>query len=147
MKICKLLPHTADTRLYVEADTLPELFEAAVEGMGNIVKSSPPKAGPPRAEKLKVQSANVIKEIRIESPDVTSLLVDFLSEVLTYSQEEKAVFRKADIKKLTDTSIEAKVYGEKTDEFDEDIKAVTYHEAEVKKNSKGNWETVIVFDI
>lgn len=143
----KLLPHTADTCLYVEASTLAELFETAMEGMGNIIKSSQPKAGPPLAEKLKAQSPDIIKEIKIESQDATSLLIDFLSEVLTLSQEEKAVFRKADIKRLTDTGIEAEIFGEKVNEFDEDIKAVTYHEAEVRKNEKGNWEVTIVFDI
>jgi len=29
----------------------------------------------------------------------------------------------------------------------EDIKAVTYHEAEVKKKKDGIWETMLIFDI
>ncbi|MCX6765661.1 MAG: archease [Candidatus Moranbacteria bacterium] len=149
MKSYKLLPHTADTRLYVESDTLAGLFEAALEGMSNIIKSSPPKAGPPLAEKIKNRDnkPEIVKGINLTAPDTTSLLIDFLSEVLTYSQEEKAVFRKADIEKLTDTGLETNVYGKKVDGFDEDIKAVTYHEAEIKKNEKGNYETVIIFDI
>ena len=31
--------------------------------------------------------------------------------------------------------------------FDEDVKAVTYHEAQVKKNEKNNYEVTIIFDI
>jgi len=48
---------------------------------------------------------------------------------------------------LTETEIEVKVFGRKVEEFEEDIKAVTYHEAEVKKNEKGEYETMLVFDI
>ncbi len=145
MKIYKLLPHTADTRLYVEASTLPELFETALKGMSDIIKKTQKSYYALYSDRSKVY--NVLKEVKIESPDITSLLIDFLSEILTYSQEEKAVFRKADIKKLTDTILEAEIFGEKVDEFDEDIKAVTYHEAEVRKNKRGNWEVTIIFDI
>ncbi len=151
MKIYKLLPHTADVRLYVEADTMPELFQAAVEGMAQILSRLGGIKSETKNQKLKIKNKDrkteIAKSINLTSPDTTSLLIDFLSEALTYSQEEKAVFRKADIKKLTDTSIEAEIFGERVDEFDEDIKAVTYHEAEIKKNEKGNWEVVIVFDI
>ncbi len=70
-----------------------------------------------------------------------------MSEVLTYTYEEKAIFSKVEFIKLEDKELSGIVYGENVQGFDEDIKAVTYHEAEVKKNKKGNWETIIVFDI
>ena len=38
-------------------------------------------------------------------------------------------------------------HGFDIEEFDDDIKAVTYHEAEVRKNGKGNLETYMIFDI
>ncbi len=37
MKI-QYLPHTADVRMWVECETLQELFAAGVMGMGNILK-------------------------------------------------------------------------------------------------------------
>lgn len=62
--------------------------------------------------------------LELASLDISSLLIDFLSTILTLSYENKAIFC-----------------------FDKDIKAVTYHEAEVKKNDQGKYETTIVFDI
>ena len=40
-----------------------------------------------------------------------------------------------------------KLSGTRINNFDEEIKAVTYHEANVIKNKKGLWETCIIFDI
>jgi SHS2 domain-containing protein len=41
----------------------------------------------------------------------------------------------------------ATIKGNRVSYFDEDIKAVTYHEAAVKQNNEGQLETVIIFDI
>lgn len=137
MRNYKLLPHTADVRLYVEADSLEELFKGALAGMADIIKKG----------SCAVKVETMAKMIKIDSLDPTSLLVDFLSEVLRYSQEEKAIYCRVKILKLENNVLEAEIYGREADGFDEDVKAVTYHEAEIKKNEKGNWETVIIFDI
>lgn len=143
MKSYKLLSHTADIRLKVEGDTLPELFSAALLGMSGILK---PDFCQKSAESRRAHFP-LVCEISISSPDATALLVDFLSEALTFSCEKKAVFCQVEFAEITDNSLRAKIYGGKVNKFDEDIKAVTYHEAEIKKNKKGNLETVIVFDI
>lgn len=137
MRKYELLPHTADTRLYVEADTLEELFKGALNGLADIMKKG--------SCDIKVETKS--KVIKIDSLDLTSLLIDFLSEVLQYSQEEGSVYCRVKILKIENNSLEAEIYGREADGFDEDVKAVTYHEAEIKKNERGNWEVVIVFDI
>lgn len=137
MRNYKLLPHTADVRLYVEADTPEELFKGALNGMAEILKKGF------CAEKIETAS----KMLNIESIDQTSLLIDFLSEALQYSHEEKIIYCRVKIIKLEEKSLEAEIFGRGADGFDEDIKAVTYHEAEIRKNEKGNWEVTIVFDI
>jgi SHS2 domain-containing protein len=43
--------------------------------------------------------------------------------------------------------LEATVYGRKVSGFKEDVKAVTYHEADITENEEGCLETVVVFDI
>ena len=93
------------------------------------------------------KSVEVVKKINLSATDTTSLLIDFLSEALTYSQEERAVFTKVLFSDLDEKNIAAEIYGQTVDDFGEDIKAVTYHEANVVKNNRGNWETVIIFDI
>lgn len=45
MRTHQTLSHTADIRLRVEADNLPELFVAAIEGMTSILKAQSEKHG------------------------------------------------------------------------------------------------------
>lgn len=134
----KILSHTADVRLSVKSDTPEGLFVAALDGMNAIINPELAK----RAGDLVLT-----KNVSIKSPDITALLIDFLSAILTYSHEERAMFYKAEIIKLENNYLNAKVWGRKIDEFKEDIKAVTYHEAEIEKNKAGEWKTVVVFDI
>ena len=137
MRNYKLLPHTADIRLYVEADTLEELFKGALNGMCDIIKKD--------ASSVKVETES--KMIEIEALDITSVLIDFLSEVLEFCQEEGNIYCRTKILTLNDTSIKAEIFGREAEGFDRDVKAVTYHNAEIKKNEKGNFEVTIVFDI
>lgn len=138
MKLIKHESHTADVQIMVKADTLEELFAGALEGMNRILKANIPSDNTVQSERL---------EIEINSSDVTTLLIDFLSEVLTVSYEKRRIYSGLKILELKDSSMKAWVYGISVESFDEDIKAVTYHLAKVKKNSSGKWQTRIVFDI
>lgn len=132
------LPHTADIRMEVEAPTLDGLFRAALEGMGNVLYSSNTNA----------QDENGITcDVSLEAPDTTVLLIDFLSEALTTGYEKYCIFYKVEFDHFTGNRLKARLYGFSVDTFHEDIKAVTYHEAEVEKNAAGNWYTKIIFDI
>lgn len=138
MESYQILSHVADVRLKVEAENLENLFCQALRGMAEILKKDfCQKAG----------QYDFSEEISVFSPDKTALLIDFLSEALTLSYERKIIFCEADFSELKNKFLRAKIFGKKSEEFDEDIKAVTYHEAEVKKNKKGKWETLVVFDI
>lgn len=137
MKTHKVLPHTADVRLWVESDTLTGLFEAALEGMAGLIKRT----------KIDETVSKVEEKIELNAPDPTALLIDFLSAVLTLCHQKKAVFTQVDFAHFGTNSLSGTIRGAKTDGFDEDIKAVTYHEAEIIKNNSGRYETIIVFDI
>lgn len=134
----EILEHTADLRIKVWGKTKEELFKNALRGMTHVQKPE---------SRIKNHKSRIVKTIAIESADLTALLIDFLSEALTQSQINRAVFYNVKFLKFSDTSLEAKIEGIEVDEFDEDIKAVTYHEAEVKQNPEGVYETKIVFDI
>lgn len=134
----KILGHTADLRMKLRAETLPGLFEMALEGLNQLLTGGPVK-------KSAVQE--LTDRIELESPDTTALLIDFLSEVLTLSQVNKAVYFELEIEKMTDCRLSGMIHGYPVDGFEEDVKAVTYHEAEVRVNEEGDWETVIIFDI
>ena len=87
------------------------------------------------------------RKIIVEAPDTTALLIDFLSEVLALSQINKEIYGRMTFSHFSPTKVEATLGGVMAEKFDEDIKAVTYHEADVRQNEKGEWETMIVFDI
>jgi SHS2 domain-containing protein len=136
MKRYALIDHTADIRLYVEASTIQELFQGALEGMSQIIAP----------HTCKQQYTNHTP-VAITSSDTTTLLIDFLSEVLTQTAITKMIFCSVKITRLTPTAITGTLHGHSVAGGQKDIKAVTYHEAEVKKNENNNYDTTIVFDM
>ncbi|MBT8315282.1 MAG: archease [Maribacter sp.] len=137
MKI-QYLPHTADVRMRISGSTLEELFKAGMIGMGNILKEGFCNKNNPIDNK---------KEIDIQAVDQTCLLIDFLSEILSLCYVEKSIYCKGEFPVLTATKIVGTIYGTHINNLDEEIKAVTYHEAQVRCNSDNQWETIVVFDI
>lgn len=138
MKQVEYLSHTADIRVLLKANNRVELFEGALEGMNNILKPGICN----ESEKLIHKNT-----VRVISNDITSLLIDFLNDVLTLTHTQKIIFCALDVHYLDENEIDATVTGVGVASFDEDIKAVTYHEADVQLNNNGQLETVIVFDI
>lgn len=130
--------HTADVIMKVRADTLNELYETAMRGTSNLLKNN-------FCNQMVAGSSE--KKIVVRSVDRIALLIDFLSEVLLNSHINKAIYCNLNIVKLTDQEIEATISGSSVEYFDEDIKAVTYHEANVFKHKNNQWEANIIFDI
>lgn len=133
----EVLEHTADLRLRIWGRGEEQLFREALMAMMEVMK---PKA---RAMKHEKKARN----IRVQSQDITSLLVDFLNEVLTLSQTNKEVYTEISFKRLDEQEIQAELSGFSVPKFEEDIKAVTYHEADIRKNAEGNLETNLVLDV
>lgn len=133
--VYQVLGHTADLRLKISARTKKELFKQALKGMMSILKEKP-------KEKEKIS-----KEIEIESFDLVSLLVDFLNEALYNVYANKAIFSAVEFEFFSENKLRATISGYKIENgFDEDIKAVTYHEAEIKKIDE-NFTATLIFDI
>ena len=132
----EILEHTADVRMLVQGDSLEDLFSEALYGMMEILEP-----------KVDDQKKGIERVIAIEATDTTTLLIDFLNEVLLSTQIHKEAYNKMIFKELSQHSLEAILSGIAVQSFGEDIKAVTYHEAEVKRTEDGTWETMIVFDI
>jgi SHS2 domain-containing protein len=141
MKTIEYLPHIADLQVRIEADTLEKLFEAGLKGMGNVLKKDFCNTFDTFAE------FDILQEISIESNEITSLLIYFLSEALTKSYVDHVLFCELSVLELNETRLIGVMHGASVKEFDEDIKAITYHETDVKKNNCGNWETRLIFEI
>lgn len=130
----EILGHTADVRLKVRGKNIEELFKHALIGMMKIIKEEAS------------QGDKVKRIIEAESSDKTELLVEFLNEALYMSHINYEIYTDLAMS-FEDHRLKAELTGVKVGKFDEDIKAVTYYEVEIKKNEKGELETIIVFDI
>ena len=73
------------------------------------------------------------------------LLVDFLNEVLAKSQINKRMY-KVESLKLIRNELTAEISGISVEKFEEDVKAVTYHEVDIKKEGD-SYTTKLVLDI
>jgi SHS2 domain-containing protein len=132
----KILGHTADIRLSVEGKDLEEVFKDALKGMVFI-------AGPREPE----DSKETARKIRISAGDRTGLLVDFLNEVLFGMEKNYEFYTDVDFEELSPTKLVAKLKARPAIRFERNIKAVTYHEAEITEKENGLLSTMIVFDI
>lgn len=132
----EVVRHTADVRFRLDGRSREDLFASGVEAIMDFLKK--PGSG---------EIGEIPRQVNVKSGEVTTLLVDFLSELLTLAQTYGEVYRRVRFGKLTERELEAEVIGVKVDRFDDDIKAVTYHEAEVKQNEVGVWQTKVVIDV
>lgn len=134
----EFIEHTADKGFRVEAKDLKDLFATSVLGLFKLLREDlSPDATEPK----------ISDSLELKAQDETALLVDFLSEILTLSHIHKTVFIRSDIKEINSNKVRADIYGIRVDYFDEEIKAVTFHQADIHKNEKGLLQTNIVFDI
>lgn len=131
----EILPHTADLKIRAFGQTREEVFLKMLFGME---ESLQPEIK--NKEKFK-------REISISSPDLSALLVDFLSEVLYLTQVNREVYNDIKFSKFTDTQLQAELSGQKVKRFGKDIKAVTYHDLDIHQQEDGTWQATVLFDL
>jgi len=129
----EFLGHTADVILQVEATDKKALFQEALLGMSELLSTET------KGEKIQ-------ETITCQSPDETFLLLDFLNQVLTLSHIHRVVFRKVAFSEFEPTKLSATISGVRADHFEKDVKAATYHGAEISKEGE-NFCVRIIFDI
>lgn len=129
----------ADIAYNAYGKTLAELFENAALALSDVTVN------------LKDVKSKIKKEIALKSDKIDTLLYDFLSEIIFIKDTDGLLFSKyhvkIDEKKI---SLKAICQGEQIDrqrhELRNDVKAVTMHLFEIKKN-KGKYTATIVVDI
>jgi len=135
MKKFEILEHKADLRIKAFGKNKKELFLNLLQGMS-------------KNQRPKIESKEEIKrKIKVKSLDLEALLVDFLSEVLYLSQVHKETYREIEFTNFTDKEIQGELIGRKVEKFGEDIKAVTYHDLDIRQGKDGTWQTTVLFDI
>ncbi len=130
--------HTADVAMRVKAKTLPRLFQRALKGMNSILKDG-------FCERF--DHADCVMRVEVTGPDNTSLLINFLSEALALTYVQKSIFCYVYFWEFSGNHLVAFLFGSWFSSFDEEISSVTCHEADIRRNDKGQWETAIIFDV
>lgn len=136
------IDHTADIAVEVKGDTIEEMFTASAFAWQESV-----------VEKSWIKLSDE-KEINVEELSYEELLVRFLDELNFLLSTKKWIMidiNKIEIKNTDDKlKLKAVVTGEKFDEKKHrlkiEIKAVTFHQMEIK-NIDNEYSTRIVFDI
>lgn len=130
----EIIHHTADFRIRVEAPTLEKLFADALQGLMEFMADGPVSGGAD------------VEEVVLDAPDTTALLVDFLNEALTRAHLRRALFSGVQFAELGETHLRATLHAAGA-AVAEDVKAVTYHEADVRRTGSSGWTTMLVLDV
>jgi len=105
------ISHTADWAVRVWAQDLPTLFAESARAMNAL------------AGTVTGQSPRLKRAFRSEGPDVESLLVAFLSELVYYQEQENLAFDTFDVR-MSDQQISVTMEGSLITSVDKAIKAV-----------------------
>ncbi|GIW67471.1 MAG: archease [Candidatus Parcubacteria bacterium] len=112
MKKFQFLPHTADIKIRVYGKNIEEIINNSLLALSSYLKPKLTKQKIERKIKLKAETAED--------------LIDFLSQVLARIHIDKAIFIKFK---------QGKIRGYKFSELSKDIKAITYHQTQLKKTN------------
>lgn len=125
--------HTADWALRIWAPDLAALFEQAARGMFDL-------------SGIRLQEGHREKRsLKVESTDAEGLLVNFLGDLLHILDQDGLAFDQFDLA-VSETALIANLEGAPVAERKKEIKAVTYHNLSIQKNSQG-LQAEIVFDV
>jgi SHS2 domain-containing protein len=138
MKRFKVLDHTADIGLIVYGEDLKALFENAGEAFFHLVTD------------LRKVRSRTERRIEIQGEILERLMVDWLTELLYLHDVENLLFKKFKVESIGKAGLKAMVKGEPFQEgvhvIKTEVKAVTYHRIEVRKEN-GGWRAQIIFDL
>lgn len=129
------IPHTADWAFRVFGREVRELFENAAHALFALEGARPP-----------ADARETMREVRVTALDYESLLVNWLTELLWLQETHREMYRRFEIVTLTPTELHARVFGVPLAGLDKIIKAITYHNLQVKQTETG-WEAVVVVDV
>ncbi|MFP4499143.1 MAG: archease [Vulcanimicrobiota bacterium] len=136
----KIINHTADTGINVQAGSLPELFAEAARGMIFVITG----------ENIENIEFTKLKEITINGIDNEQIMVDFLTRLLYFIETEDFLPLEYISPVISENSLNMKIRGisirKNQIKLNTGIKGVTYHQMNIRKDD-GSWATDIIFDI
>lgn len=138
MKRFELLDHTADIGIIVYGEDLKSLFQNAAEAFFHLITD---------LKKVKLRTE---RKIEIGEESLERLMVDWLGELLYLYDVENLLFKRFNVESVGKEGLKAKVKGEFFQEgvhmIKTGVKAVTYHQIEVRQEREG-WRARIIVDL
>ena len=133
----EILNHTADIGIIAYGSDMKEAFANASKGMFSLI-----------TELDDVEEIEH-RDIELTAPDLESLLVAWLNELIYLFDVDNILLKRFEIKQLSETQMKARAYGEKVDasrhKLKLGIKATTYHVLKIEKNNGSKVQ--VIFDI
>ncbi|MCM2314676.1 MAG: archease [Thermoanaerobaculia bacterium] len=130
----EILPHIADVRVRLVTGELTSLFREASDALFELVRP------------LRAAGIGETITLTVKAHDSTALLVDFLNELLLLLETHHFLPGQIDFLELGDQRLVASIAMRAVESWERDVKAVTYHEAEIR-SVDGELSTTLVFDI
>jgi SHS2 domain-containing protein len=138
MKRYRVFDHTADLGVEIFGETEAGLFENAAYALYDLMAD------------LRTVAAKETRTLSVEGTDREDLLINYLREALYLFNGEQWLLKKVAIHEIGEDRLSAEAQGETFDparhNMKREIKAVTYHRAEVRKTSAG-WSARVIFDV
>jgi SHS2 domain-containing protein len=128
------LDHTADLAVKVYGSNLEALFTAAAQALFEL-------AFEPASQQASRQFS-----VNLAAPDVETLLVDWLNELLYLSEIHGVYFTKFSFLTILPTKLSANLDALKLSATKQVIKAATFHNISIDERNDG-LHTTVVFDI
>lgn len=130
----EFLEHTADIKFKVYGKALNEIFENSALAFSEYIASG------------KKIASKKGKTINVSGTDASSLLYNFLDELIYLLDAENFAVSKAEVT-LRGNNLKAELYGDKASDYPiQQIKAATYAEMYIKK-TPDSWEAQAVLDV
>jgi len=138
VKPFEVIEHTADIGIVAYGADIKQIFTNAALGLFNLMAD---------LDNLK---ESVKREIDLSAEDVEVLLIEWLNELIYISEVDHILFKRFEIKELSNAHLRAICFGEKIKpgqhRLKREIKAATYHMLQLNKQD-GNYKVQIIFDI
>jgi SHS2 domain-containing protein len=136
----KIIEHTADIGIIVDAPDSVGIFVKAAEAMFDIMAE--------RRDANAPDTSGIKLDVRLTAENQDELLVNWLNELLSLSSARGLIFTEYKIHKLTEHSLDASVSAEDKKYYRQNVefKAATYHELELV-HGPDSYKAKVIFDV
>ena len=130
----KEIEHAADRAFRVRGHDLAELFTNAALALTRVQAAIGNEAGA------------TAREVEVTGIDREALLVNWLNEILFLQEKHREIYSRFEVVSISEQQLRARLHGVPLVTARTLIKAVTFHDLELRHGGRG-WEATVVVDV